>query len=298
MTEPHGAGTRSLGPTANVDRLPTFMIIGAAKAGTTSLHHYLDQHPEISMSRPKETNFFERPDYRDAIAEYERCFADGTRARGEASVHYTCFPVVPGVPERISSILPDLRLIYCVRDPVDRAVGHYYERYQSGVAPKSIAAAFADLDDSKVWVAASRYATQLDRYLEHFPRSHLTIVDERELRADRAPTLRALFDFLGVDPDFSSPRFDDELNVRHGGRERMTSAGRIMRRSPVAGVARRALPPAVRERIFGPVRKRVLRPVPRESLPDEARSRLIAFLREDIDRFRAIADRPFDQWSL
>ena len=86
--------------------LPTFMIIGAAKAGTTSLHHYLDQHPEISMSTPKETNFFERPDAAENLDEYQRCFQPGTKLRGEASVHYTCWPTVDGVAERISATLP------------------------------------------------------------------------------------------------------------------------------------------------------------------------------------------------
>lgn len=274
------------------------MVIGAAKAGTTSLHHYLAQHPEISMSTPKETNFFERADYMDALSQYEQCFEEGTAMRGESSVHYTCYPAIPHLPERISSILPDLKLVYCVRDPVERAVGHYYERYQSSAAPRSIAAAFAKLDDSKVWIAASRYAMQLDRYLDRFPRSSLTIVDDHDLRVDRARTLRALFDFLGVDPDFTSPRFDDELNVRHGGRRRMTWPGRLMRHSPVAGAARRTLTPSARERLFAPVRRRVLRSVPREALPEEARERLIAYLADDIERFRVTAGRPFERWPV
>ena len=244
------------------DRLPNFMIIGAAKAGTTSLHYYLDLHPEVSMSQPKETDFFVRDDYRQALDEYAACFEPGTKVRGEASVHYTCWPDVPHIPERISSVLPDLKLIYCVRDPIDRAVGHYHERYQSSLAPKSIEAAFAELDDSKVWVAASKYAMQLDRYREHFPDADLLLLDMQDLREERADTLQSVFEFLGIDPEFSSPDFDQELNIHLGGRKRMTAPGRALRNSSVAELARRTLPPERRERLFAPVRRRLLRPVP------------------------------------
>src|SRR5688500_3515585 len=98
------------------DRLPTFITIGAAKSGTTSLHYYLDQHPEISMSSPKETNFFERSDAAESLDEYQLHFRAGFPARGESSVHYTCFPTIPDVQERIASALPDVKLIYIVRD--------------------------------------------------------------------------------------------------------------------------------------------------------------------------------------
>lgn len=280
------------------DRTPTFMIIGAAKSGTTSLHYYLDLHPQVAMSRPKETDFFLRADFQDALDDYAACFEPGTAARGEASIHYTCWPEIPDIPERISSVLPDVKLIYCVRDPVDRAIGHYYERYQAARAPRSIDAAFSDLDDSKVWIAASKYAMQLERYLAYFPRANLMLVDARDLRLQRNRTLRSVFEFIGVDPDFSSPRFEDELNVRLGGRKRMTFVGRAMRRSPVAELARRALPPATRERLFAPVRKLALRPFPLQTLPDHARARLAAYLSEDIDRFRTLAGRRFDHWSV
>jgi hypothetical protein len=274
------------------------MIIGAAKAGTTSLHYYLDQHPEISMSRRKETDFFLREDYRDALEEYTRQFESGTPARGEASIHYTCWPEIPDIPERISTVLPELKLVYCVRDPIDRAVGHYHERYQSHAAPRSIDAAFAEMTDSKVWIAASKYTMQLERFLKYFPRTDLMIVDDRDLRFEREPTLRSIFEFVGADPDFSSPKFREELNVRLGGRKRITVVGHALKRSPVAAAARRTLAPDVRKRVFARTRGMFMRPVPRQELPAEARSRLADYLSEDIARFRHLAGRSFEHWSV
>jgi hypothetical protein len=281
-----------------VGPLPTFMIIGAAKAGTTSLHNYLGEHPEISMSWRKDTDFFRREDYRDALEEYSRYFESGTAARGEASVHCTYWPEIPDIPERISTVLPDLKLIYCVRDPVDRAISHYHERYQSNAAPRSIDEAFSELTDSKVWIASSKYTMQLERFLKYYPRRDLMIVDDRDLRFEREATLSAIFEFVGVDPDFSSPAFREEHNVRLGGRKRMNKVGQTLKRSPVAAVARRTLPPEVKKRVFARARPMFTVPVPRQELPADARSRLADYLSDDVARFRHLAGRSFEHWSV
>lgn len=281
------------------DRLPTFMIIGAAKAGTTSLHHYLDQHPAVAMSSPKETDFFEREDAAEALNQYERFFPAGTEVRGEASVHYTCFPTIPAVAERIAAALPSLKLVYIVRDPVARAVAHYHERYQSNAAPRSIEAAFSDPDDPlKVWVWASRYAVQIERYLAFYPRSDLLILDDRDLRTKRRATLKSVFSFIGVDPDFDSPRFDEELNIQHGERKRLTRPGQLLRYSPVADAVRARVPSRMKEPLFEMARRATSVQVRRRSLPPGTRAKVAEALREDADRFRAIAGIPFDHWSI
>src|SRR5687767_4299497 len=97
--------------------LPNLVVIGGLKCGTTSLHHYLNLHPEVEMSRPKELNFF--------VAElnwplgpewYASHFSGGTSVRGESSPHYTNRPRFEGVAERMRSVLTDARLVYMVRD--------------------------------------------------------------------------------------------------------------------------------------------------------------------------------------
>jgi hypothetical protein len=282
------------------ERLPTFMVIGAAKSGTTSLHFYLTQHPQIAMSTLKETNFFQQSDYMTRLGEYQEYFEDGHDQRGESSHRYTWFPYVPDVPERISSLLPDLKLIYVVRDPIDRAESHYNEQASSDLAPASIVDAFKTLDDPPVpWVCASKYALQVEQYMKYFARSRLLIVDATDLRLRRRETLKAIFAFLDVEPEFYSSRFNEELNVRHETKLSFTRRGRHLRHSPVAEAARRMLPPPIRTPLFAAARRGFVRPASRQQrLSPETRGRLAEFLREDVARFREFAGRPFDHWSL
>lgn len=102
-------------------KLPTFLIVGAAKCGTTSLYEYLRQHPEVFMPRRKEPNFFAGPSHgnRTTEAEYRALFADATSAKavGEASVAYL---YDPGSPRRIFEYLgPETRIVIMLRNPVD-----------------------------------------------------------------------------------------------------------------------------------------------------------------------------------
>src|SRR5437016_1007207 len=108
--------------------MPSFIVIGAQKAGTTSLDSYLRTHPQVAMSSVKETNFFvEERAWGKGRRWYEGLFdAAGTAtAVGEASPTYSMFPLFAGVPERMARLLPEARLIYLVRDPIERIRSAY-----------------------------------------------------------------------------------------------------------------------------------------------------------------------------
>lgn len=279
-------------------RLPTFLIIGAAKAGTTSLHYYLDQHPQIAMSSVKETNFFTREDFMDALEDYHSFFEEGREGiRGETSPWYAWYPYISDVPERIHSLLPDVKLIYSVRDPVERAVAFYWEQFASNRAP-SFEAAFENVEDPlNRYACASKYALQAEQYLRLFPRSALLIVDSDDLRDARQETLTSIFTFLDVDPEFSSPRFNDQLNPVSQ-KLRPTPVGRLLKRSAPAAVIRRTIPLGMRKHLFSPVRRATSHKVRRQPLPEEIRRRLEDVLRPDAQRFRELAARPFEKWSV
>jgi hypothetical protein len=279
-------------------RLPNLIVIGAGKAGTTSLHHYLDQHPDVGMSDPKETYFFEREDYRDALTDYAQCFPEGTRIRGEATPSYSQYPRVQHIPERIRSVIPDARLIYLVRDPIDRAEAHYQQGYSVGQESRPMDEAFADVDDPyNIYACCSKYALQTKRYLEHFPRSSILIVENRDLADRPQETLSEIFAFLDVDPTFSSPRFSERLNTKEG-KLRLSDAGTRVRESAIAGAARTVLPERIRARVFTGLRRNLSREVERVPLPDGLRTRLADALRDDATEFRAIAGRRFEHWSV
>jgi len=279
-------------------RLPNFFIIGASKAGTISLYFYLGWHPDVSMSSVKETNFFLGDDYMERLDDYQGYFDPGARPRGEASPRYSAHPFVEGVPERIHSLVPDARLIYLVRDPVDRAIAHYYQRLAFNRAPRTIEAAFADLGDPRnPFLCASRYAQQVARYIALFPRENLLIIDSSDLRRDRRATLRSVFAFLGADEDFWSPRFVEEFNTT-AGKRRPSRVQQWLRRTGAADAASRALPPGARKSLSAAARRALSVQVARRPPPAELRERIGRALAEDTERFRELSGRRFEHWSI
>lgn len=169
--------------------LPTFFIIGAAKSGTTSLHRYLDQHPQIQMSLRKEPNFFSGADNGipytfgriGDLEEYEKLFDPSAAVRGESSPSYADYPRRQGVPERIKELVPEAKLIYLVRDPIERTVSHYHHRVANGGERRPLREALSDLSDPySPCICPSRYASQLDLYLRYFSQDRILVIDQAE----------------------------------------------------------------------------------------------------------------------
>ena len=289
-------------PRTDMTRLPDFLMIGASKAGTSSLHHYLGQHPEISMSWPKETNFFTRADYddKDALDWYESCFSDAPGLRGESSPKYTNFPTFKHVPERISSLIPQVKLIYLVRDPIDRCESHYYHRYFNRSESRGIEQVFSELDDpDEPLIAVSKYGMQLEQYLGAFDMAQIMVVDNHDLRVARDETMSAVFAFLGVDPEFRSAAFERKIKDRSK-TVRLSRVADRLHDSPPARLGRRALPVHVREPLFKGVR-RVLSPtgtVETVRLSAQTRERVAGFFRDDAARLRELTGMPFSHWSV
>ncbi len=161
--------------------LPTFFIIGAPKAGTTSFHYYLNQHPQIQMSAVKEPSFFapssNPPDARRSINrldQYEQLFDPAVGVRGEASTNYAEYPFRQGVPERIKELVPEAKFVYLVRDPIDRTMSHYHHLVADGGERRSLEEIFNDLSDPRTpCICASLYALQLELYLRDFPQERI-----------------------------------------------------------------------------------------------------------------------------
>ena len=146
--------------------LPTFIIPGAAKSGSTSLYHNLCQHPDILMSSNKEPNFFLLHWGKD-ITFYQQFFShySGEKAIGEATVGY-----MPDtrVPARIYSVLPNVKLIFTLRNPVSRAVSHYVWRVNKGQEHRSFDEVL-QCGFSEYPILYSLYYTHISRFLEYFP---------------------------------------------------------------------------------------------------------------------------------
>jgi hypothetical protein len=276
--------------------LPNLIVIGGQKCGTTSLHKYLAAHPQIAMSREKELDFFTSWGRRRGLGWYEQQFTEPAPVRGESSPSYTAWPHILGVPEAIHESLDDVRLIYLVRDPLERIVSEYLHNRGQGQERRSLVRVASDpgFEDSP-YLAKSRYAMQLARYLDLFDSSQLLVLTQEALRRERLATLRAVFRFLGVDESFVSPRFARRYNQA---RDRRAGAA-------VSQRARAALGDQRFERLTGrvprPARRvgdRVMRrPVQSPELPAELRRRLVDLLAEDTDRLSTLTGLDLGHWS-
>jgi hypothetical protein len=207
--------------TAAARPLPDFLIIGAQKAGTTALYAYLRRHPAITGPSWKEVSYFDRH-YDRGEPWYRGNFPNRVRARGklvgEASPSYVFHPLGP---ERVRRLVPDVRLIALVRNPVDRALSQYHHEVALGREPLSFEDALDAEDErlrgeeerlltdpryfSRAWwshtyKSRGRYAEQLERWLAVFPREQLLILPSEDLGADPEQTHALVLDFLAAAP--------------------------------------------------------------------------------------------------
>ena len=278
--------------------LPNLLIVGAAKAGTSSLHAYLDLHPQISMSQRKELELFNRPDdWRDRLDEYRTNFLVRAPIRGESSPAYSMHPRFGDVPARIREVIPNARIVYLVRDPIQRALAHYVEWRFLRVDERPFEEAFADLaEPSNYYVMSSRYAHQLGQYREHFPDDRILVLDQRDLLKRRSETLRRVFRFLGVDEDFWTSDFEREHNV---GQQKMLLNERgwwLADRKlylPALRVAR-AMPAPLGRAGLRLIGEEIDRPAPDEAMLERLRDAL----RDDAEWLRTYTGAAFDHWAV
>lgn len=290
--------------------LPTFIVIGAAKGGTTAMYWYLNEHPEVFMSPVKETNFFAYglddqglPLYGDpelhkfpvrSLEHYERLFAGarGQRAVGEASPIYLECPQSAG---RIRDMIPDARIICFLREPVDRAYSDYLMYLRSRghrLNPsRDLTADAAWAQPGSHWMRISRYHEALERYYDLFPRDRIHVFLFDDLRADPLACVRDVYRSLEVDPGFS-PDLATPHNI--GGMPSSMALEKILTSAKI----KRAVEPLVPKRAADVVRKlrtRNLRKAP--PLPASLRAELSRLFRSDIDRTAELIGRDLGAWS-
>jgi hypothetical protein len=276
--------------------LPNLVVIGGLKCGTTSLHHYLNLHPRISMSRPKELNFFVSelnwdlgPDW------YASHFDRDAAVRGETSPHYTNLPRFTGVAERMHGLLGDsARVIYMVRNPIDRMLSHYLHNVGGGYESRPLEVALAD--PGSAYVARSRYAMQLRPYLEAFDRAGVLVVANEDLARERASTMRDVFAFLGVDAEFTSEQFEREWETGSGKQEGgFRLMDRAVRLPGLRALDRNfdRLPESLRWLVERVVHDPGKGAAPKPELAADLRTRLEDLVRDDAEELERVCGRAF-----
>jgi hypothetical protein len=202
---------RSWGCGSMTVRLPNLFLIGAMKSGTNYLRKLLNAHPDIFMCEPEEPSYFVDPRHLKAVypqmwerglwqsqeryLELFRSAGDAT-ILGEASTNYSKLPIVPGVPERIASFNSEARFMYVLRDPVERAISHYWHMVRHHAEHRPIAEA---VRRDRQFAAVSQYAMQLTPFLERFGRDRVAVLIHERLLADPKGVMRGVYQWLGVD---------------------------------------------------------------------------------------------------
>jgi len=296
--------------------LPNFMVIGGAKAATSSMATYLVQHPDVYMSPVKEPHYFSSLDgrffmegphdrqlYKGQIhttaESYASLFADAgqCRAVGESSTTYLS---TPGTAVRIKQTLPQVKLVAILRNPVERAYSCYMHLVRDGLEDARTFEEALAAEPERILRRWDRfwhykelgfYKRQLEEYYEHFPRENIKLFLYDDLRRDVHAVLREIFLFVGVDP---MVRIDTSNKVNVGGipvdvwYHRLTAKKNLLKTA-----VKYFLPPRWRAEWK---EKIVARNLHRPPMRPETKKMLQAVYREDILALQELIQRDLGKW--
>jgi Sulfotransferase family len=297
--------------------MPNFLVIGAGKSGTTSLYHYLKQHPEIYMSPIKEPKFFalegKTPDFRGPgdevhmnrksvtdVGAYRALFSGVTdeKAVGEAS---TLYLYSPEAPARIRHHVPHARLIAILRNPVDRAYSSFIQRVQKGDEPLDDFAQALQQEEDRVrnnwaprWQAKriGFYHEHLRRYYDAFERDQIKVFLYEDLKGDPVGVAQSAYRFLGVEDAFVP---DVSLVYNPSGIPKSRALQALLKSpNPLRSVLKLLIPSGLRPRLTAYLENRnIVRPPPLEAA---VRGELVESYRADILKLEKLIGRDLSEW--
>lgn len=308
-------GTSALAQGHQAISMPDFLILGAARAGTTALHSYLRQNPNIFMPRAKEPNFFSfegeilkytgpGADYVNnsltRLEDYRALFDDAPPGSicGEASPLYL---FSPKAPERIHRHIPRVRMVVVLRNPVDQAFSHYLYAVKQRIEPLEDFTEALEAEEMRLaagWqplFGYSRfpcYAKQLSRYFSLFDREQILIRTYEDFQTDPKELVASITEFIGADTGFE-PDLSSELNSGGIPRSRLFQDF-LMKPNPVTGLIAQVMPQEVRWKIRDRLSQFNLRRG--VTIPPRAREILRARLLPEIRALEDLLDRDLSAW--
>ncbi len=273
--------------------IPNFIVIGSMKSGTTTLCHLLGQHPDVFMSEPKEVEFFCKDEiYAKGFEWYTSLFAGAKNksAVGEGSTSYTKSPLFPYVPERIARHLPDVRLIYIVRHPLERIESHWMHRVQHG----DVRTFNKMLREYPNLIDTSRYWTQIQLYRKYFGDDQILVLFFEDLKKNSEIVLKQCFTFLSVDPRVRLANPAERLNVTQKTKAETDLLKRV-RKNTVLDAAGRIIPTPLRKYI----KERLEIKIDSRPVWDQARRKLaISEITDEARSFLHFYGKPADFWNM
>ncbi|MEM9907106.1 MAG: sulfotransferase, partial [Cyanobacteria bacterium P01_D01_bin.44] len=266
MSDSTDRPSTSAAPASRPGRLPTFLIIGVQKSGTTSIYNYLKRHPQIFMSPVKETNFFEREWTQElpevlarrktpinTLADYTQLFVGATDeiALGEASPNYM-FHHQRSV-ELIHAQIPDAKLIAVLRNPVERAYSDYLMNVRDAVGKqhRSLAEQVKTRGESSYVLLKGKYTDSIQHFIDVFGADQVQVFLYDDLRKDAIAFMQQMYEFIGVDTTFTP---DTSRKAQTAQVPKNQALNRLLKtenpvRSAASGLLRVLLPAAARARL-------------------------------------------------
>lgn len=272
-------------------RYPNLLIIGAMKCGTSSLHDYLNLHPDIFMSEPKEVHYYVDDYFNDKNKIwYKNLFRSDCKIVGTTPQNYTKAhnKYYKNIPERIYHDTPDVKLIYIVRDPIKRYTSHILESYHCDLP--------SDIEYGKssghFW-KTSLYYYQISQYLKFFKKEQIHVLSLEDLKENTLNELNEIFKFLNVSQINDESLFNFVSNSAETKR-----VPRLIKNNIFYKIGLK-LNVNITERIGSALAKRFYEEMLKKpSLTEDDYSFLKGKLKEDTDKFRKLTGKSFDKWSI
>lgn len=301
--------------------IPNFLVGGPPKGASTSLYFYLKQHPEIYASPVKQTRFFS-VFYDKGIDYYLKTYFSGVKDEkmvGEATPTYF---LLPYVAKRIYDFNPDMKIIFCLRNPVERAFSGWSMRVNNGTEHLPFKEAmeenfkqrqhlkFETEEEGRVWqedmlrddrleetgsrtyLEGGMYSYNLKAYLKYFPQEQIKVIFMEDLQKDVRKTMKEVYAFLGVDPDFVIPNIEKKNTYKKS---------KIKLLDPILGKNKK-LSKVIANMLPGAVKKKVLDTMyvegSKKKITPEDKQIAYGYFKEDINELERLLKKDLSHWKI
>jgi hypothetical protein len=296
--------------------LPNFLIIGAAKSGTTALYHYLNQHSEVFLTPIKETNFFSMEGkiinfsgpgdkygtHRTSINKIEDYYQQFTKVKNEKAIGEVCpsYLYYKEGPINIHKYIPDVKIILILRNPVDRAFSAYSHMIRDGREFLSFEEAMKEesnrIDDNwaEIWhyKEESKYYDQLKRYYEFFPKENIKIFLYKDFQENPHIVYSEICDFIGVSTGFK-PDYSALFN--QGGVPKLLWLHKLMNKpNVIKTLFNFIIPYRFRVILKDKLQRRILKPSSKLSAEDKIK--YYKLFQEDVKKLEELINIKLDRW--
>lgn len=280
-----------------------FVGIGASKCGTTWLGHMLEGHPQLCMSEPKEVHFFNdrvsfrsflKPHYQNGIEWFQKFFVHchPSKKKGEITPRYCTDPVAAA---RIKEHNPDIKIIYCLRSPVDRIWSHY--QFASHFVGKEDRDIMTAIREEPEYLHMSKYFANLSVYRELFSDDQIFIIWFEDIQKRPGELLSEIYSFLGVDPNFQPEKMNKKSNAARVSRfvhlqKWIRKTNYVLISMGMAGLIKRMKRAGLNEFVTMINSK----PLVKKPIPEEAKNYIIEHVRDDVNQLEKLFNKDLSHW--